>query len=165
MNDPTPAPTPDQVVQWKQAYEARLAEIRERHAKEIAETKLLDNLEMCRAWLLNYLNVNGLQNCKTEHGTFHKITKVSLTLDPDGGKELFLQKIFIAALQKALLAVESGGDEYNALQEFVTAPELALLDARPLKSEVMPWLEKHGAGPETLGCRVSQHVELGFRKT
>jgi hypothetical protein len=163
---PQPQPTPDDVVRWKLAYEQQFAEMRERHAKEIAESKLLDNMSACNSWLLNYLNVNGLQNCKTPSGvTFYKITKTSLTLDPDGGRDLFLQNIFLAALKRALDELEKGNDEVAALHEFVATPEMSLLDARPLKSEVLPWLEKNQAGPESLGCRISQHVELGFRKT
>jgi hypothetical protein len=158
--------TPDDVVRWKLAYEAKLAEIQERHKKEIAETNLLANIESCKAWLLNYLNVNNLQNCKTPSGvTFHKITKTSLTLEPDGGKDLFLQTIFLAALKRALDSIERNDDEVQALHDFVSTPEMSLLDARPLKTEVMQWLEKHQAGPESLGCKINQYVELGFRKT
>lgn len=70
--------TPDQVVKRHQEVKrARLALQAEHKAEEKEYVEAEEALEL---WLLDFLNSNGLDNIKTEHGTAYKTSHVQTKL-------------------------------------------------------------------------------------
>src|ERR1700676_2068248 len=77
-----------------------------RHAAEMEP--LNKRMELCKAWMLDYLNKQGLENARTEHGLCYKSVIMSATVDPDGGWDSLLRFVLEKGMERVLEALEQG---------------------------------------------------------
>lgn len=153
----------DQVQALYFKTKAERDELAKRHA---AEAKTYDErIDICKAWMLDYLNRNGLENARTEHGTCYKNTATSVTVDQEGGWEKLLDFIIHPAIVRFAEVMENGGTEQQAALAAREAPELAFLNRVVNKTAVLERLEQHPEfNPAEIGVRMTSVVQLGVRK-
>jgi hypothetical protein len=151
--------TIDRVMQIYQEDKATLDNMAKRHAAELAP--LQKRIEICRAWLLDYLNREGLENARTEHGLVYRSVVMSATVDPEGGWDQLLGFIFQGAMERVLDAIERGEPDGEAMQKFFAAPELALLNHAVNKTAVR---EKMEQGITVPGVKIAHVTNIGVRK-
>jgi hypothetical protein len=159
MADGNPQFTPDTVMQIRMTAKEELAAMSKRHQEEAAP--LTERLRLCDAWLLDYLNREGLDNAKTPHGLAYKSSIMSATVDPEGGWDALLGHIFQHAMGRVLDALEQGTPEDEAMSKFLASPELALLNRAVNKTAVKEALEQ---GVTVPGVKVSHILQLNVRK-
>ena len=151
--------TIDQVVlifhQTKDAIDA----LSKRHAEEMKP--LSDRAEICKSWLLDYLNREGLENAKTEHGLAYKSTIMSTTVDPDGGWDKLLGYILEQTISRGLDVMESGGDEAQALVAMQAEPALSLFNRAVNKTAVKEMLDRGETPP---GVKISSLTQVNVRR-
>lgn len=161
MND-APQFTADQVMDHYQQTKTAIEAMSKRHAEEMEP--LNKRMDLLKAWLLDYLNKNGLENARTEHGLFYKTNTMSVTVEKDGevdGWQLVLDYIFKHAVSAALDCIEGGGQESQALEAFRNDPSLTLLNRGVNKTAVKDMLDQ---GVSVPGVKIAQVVNLGVRK-
>lgn len=159
MPDTAPQFTIDQVLAlYLQAKDAADA-LAKRHAEEMAP--FAKKLEIAKSWMMDYLNKQGLENARTEHGQCFKSTIMSATVDPEGGWEKLLSHILERGMARVLDAIEQGRPESEALQEFLAEPALALLVRNVNKTAVKENLEQ---GVEIPGVKIAHVTQLNVRR-
>jgi hypothetical protein len=158
--DDTPSFTADQVTKiyfdTKDAADA----MSKRHAAEMEP--LAKRLEVAKSWLLDYLNREGLENARTEHGLAYKSTIMSATVDPEGGWDALLKYIMERGIERVLDAIEKGAPEDQALGEFMAEPALGLLVRNVNKTVVKEMLEQNQEVP---GVKIAHITQLNVRRS
>lgn len=161
---PPDAPTPKRytIDEVQQAYFAAkdVADLMsKRHQEEMAP--LTQKLEVCRAWMLDYLNKQGLENAKTEHGLTYKSSVMSATVDPDDGWPKILRFALEKALGRVLEAIENGAEESQGMDLFLQEPALTLLNRSVNKTSVKELLDQ---GVEVPGVKISHITQVNVRR-
>ena len=156
----TPQFTPDKVVEIFFATKAELEAMSKRHEAEMAP--LSTRMDVAKAWLLDYLNKQGLDNAKTSHGLVYRSVIMSATVDPEGGWDLLLKHIFQRGMTRVLDAIERGENEGDALSQFMTEPSLSLFNHSVNKTAVKESMEQ---GVTVPGVKIAHVVQLNVRKS
>lgn len=152
--------TIDTVMQGYQRTKDQVEVLAKKHEAEMQP--LTNTLEMCKAWMLNYLNVQGLENARSAHGLAYKSTIMSATVDPEGGWDLLLKYILEKGLTRVLDAIESGASEGDAVQQFLTEPSLSFFNRAVNKTAVQEAMEQ---GVTVPGVKIAHVVQLNVRKS
>lgn len=159
MDGEAPKYTIDQVQQiYFQVKDAADA-LSKRHQEEMAP--LTQKLEVCRAWMLDYLNKQGLENAKTEHGLTYKSSVMSATVDPEDGWPKILRFALEKALGRVLEAIENGAEESQGMDLFLQEPALTLLNRSVNKTSVKELLDQ---GVEVPGVKISHITQVHVRR-
>lgn len=161
MPDAAAAPqyTIDQVMQIYQEAKEALELLAKRHAEELEP--LNKRMDLTKAWMLDYLNKQGLENARTAHGLAYKSNVMSATVDPEGGWNNLLEYIFKDGITRVLDAIEGGMTDREALVKFFEAPALSLLNRAVNKTAVKEMLEQ---GVQVPGVKIATVTNLNVRR-
>ena len=159
MADGTPTYTVDQVVAIYQKTKSDIDVLSAKHAAEMGP--LNARMNVCKSWLLDYLNRQGLENARTEHGLVYRSQVMSATVDPEGGWEKLFGFILVPLLERVLDAAERNATEEEIIAAAMQAPTLALLNHAVNKTAVKELLEQEVVVP---GVKVAHVTQLGVRK-
>jgi|HubBroStandDraft_1064217.scaffolds.fasta_scaffold00409_37 hypothetical protein len=151
--------TVDQVVAIYQKTKSDIDVLSAKHAAEMDPLNV--RLNVCKSWLLDYLNRQGLENARTEHGLIYKSQVMSATVDPEGGWPALFGFILDEVLDRALAAVEQNLTEEQVMEAAMQSPRLALLNHAVNKTAVKELLEQEVVVP---GVKVAHVTQLGVRK-
>lgn len=154
-----PAFTIDLVMKTYHDTNAQIDVISKRHQEELAP--LVKRVELTKAWMLHYLNQQGLENARCEHGLAYKSTMMSTTVDPDGGWDKLLSYILERAIGRGLDVVENGGDDTQALAAVLSDPALGLFNRAVNKTMVKEMLEQGAAPP---GVKIAHITQVNVRR-
>lgn len=156
--------TVDDVVKRDIETTDAIAAMSARHAEEMAP--LQKRQEVLRAWLLDYLNKNKLQNCKTEHGMPYKSSVLSVKIDNENaGWDALLGFIVEAALVRVADVMEAGGPdcEAAAIDAFLATPQLQLINRSVNKTAVKEMMDAQ-EGKVPPGVKVTTLVNLNVKR-
>lgn len=131
-----------------------------RHQEEM--DPLSKRLELCKSWMLDYLNKQGLDNVKTENGMCYKSNIMQATVDPEDGWSKFLTYIFEKAITRVLDRIEAGDQQPEAMQTFLSEPALALLNRSVNKTAVKELLDQ---GTSVPGVKIATVTTLNARRS
>lgn len=158
-----PAPPQFTIAQVTGLYLKTKDELEVMSKRHQAEAEPLNKrLELTKAWMLKYLNDQGLDNAKTEHGLCYKSNIMSTTVDPEGGWEQILTHVFGKAITRALDAIENGAREPDIMPAFLSEPALALLNRSVNKTAVKELLDQNITVP---GVKIAQVTQLNVRRS
>ena len=155
-----PAFTIDQVMQIYQDTKEAVETMSKRHAEEMEP--LNKRIELTKAWMLDYLNKQGLENARTAHGLAYKSNVISATVDPEGGWNNLLEYIFKDGITRVLDAIEGGMTDREALVKFFESPALMLLNRAVNKTAVKDMMEQ---GVQVPGVKIATVTNLNVRKS
>jgi hypothetical protein len=155
-----PSYTVDQVVAIYQKTKSDIDVLSAKHAAEM--DPLNARMNVCKSWLLDYLNRQGLENARTEHGLVYRSQVMSATVDPEGGWEKLFGFILVPLLERVLDAAERNATEEEIIAAAMQAPTLALLNHAVNKTAVKELLEQEVVVP---GVKVAHVTQLGVRKS
>lgn len=163
-SQPAPsAPAPYTIDRVQQIYlEAKdTAEaLAKKHAVEMEP--LTKRMEVCKAWMLDYLTRQGLENAKTEHGLCYKSQIMSATVDPEGGWDALLRYVLEKGMARVLDELEKGTPQEEGMNLFMQEPALALLNHAVNKTAVKELLEQ---SVEVPGVKISHITQVNVRRS
>lgn len=130
------------------------------HATEMEP--LSKRLDLCKSWMLDYLNREGLDNAKTEFGQCYRSNVMSATIDGENdGWPTLLEYIFKDGITRVLDAIEGGLTDREALTKFFASPALALLNRSVNKTTVKEMLDQ---GVSVPGVKIATITNLNVRR-
>lgn len=151
--------TIDAVMQGYQETKLLVEDMSKRHAEEMKP--LNSRMELCKAWMLRFLNETKQESARTEHGLAFKSTVMSATVDPDGGWNKLIGHIFASAIPRALDVIENGGDEEQATLAMLSDPVLGLFNHAVNKTAVKELLDQ---GVSVPGVKISHITSVNVRR-
>ena len=151
--------TIDRVQQIYLAAKDAAEALSKRHAEEMKP--LTDRMEATKQWMLKYLNDQGLENAKTEHGLCFKSQVMGVSVEPDGGWENVLRFVMERAVGRVLDAMEQGATEEQAMAIFLEEPALAALNRSVNKTYIKEMLEQEIVVP---GVKITHVTQINVRR-
>lgn len=149
--------TIDQVHLWRIQTKADLEALADKHTEE--RKPLDERMKTIDAWLFRYLEVNGLENAKTEHAMTYKTVVRSVTVKD---WDALLDWILLPSIERFAEAMENGGTVEQAKEAAKAGPELGFLNHAVNKTAVLEMLEQKEHIPPGVG--LTSLVQVNTRK-